>query len=174
MLLYYGAPPAPLPDAAQGIPRTPPRAFLKGPQGVSVDAPCHASKAAHTPSPAYPTAPRTGVPHRVPALAKEAYLMAWDSSDRRARLPNDWARRRLRVLRRDAYACQVRDASGLMCLERGNEVDHIVNNDDHDYSNLQTICRAHHAAKTQAEARAGRIAKGRRRPPSPHPGSLVL
>ncbi|GAA0627279.1 HNH endonuclease signature motif containing protein [Kribbella sandramycini] len=98
--------------------------------------------------------------------------MPWESSDRRSRLPSDWARRRLRVLRRDQYRCQVRDAAGLKCLERSNEVDHIVNNDDHDYANLQTICRVHHAAKTQAEAKAGRRAKARTRPPSRHPGAL--
>lgn len=98
--------------------------------------------------------------------------MAWDSSDRRSRLPSDWAKRRLRVLRRDGYRCQVRDAAGLKCLERGNEVDHIVNNDDHDYSNLQTICRAHHRDKTQAEALAGMQRRSRVRPPSRHPGAL--
>jgi len=98
--------------------------------------------------------------------------MAWDSSDRRSRLPSDWARRRLRVLRRDGYRCQVRDAAGLKCLERGNEVDHIVAGDDHDYANLQTICRDHHEAKTLAEAKAAIQAKSRRRPAPRHPGSL--
>jgi 5-methylcytosine-specific restriction protein A len=99
--------------------------------------------------------------------------MAWDSSDRRSRLPGDWARRRLRVLRRDHYQCQARDAAGLRCLEPAREVDHIIAGDNHDLSNLQAICSVCHKRKTQREAQAARSAKGRRRPPSRHPGALA-
>lgn len=96
--------------------------------------------------------------------------MPWDSSTRRARLPSDWATRRLRVLRRDGYACQHRDdPHAPKCLAPASEVDHIERGDDHAEANLRAICTRHHKAKTQAEAIAARL---RRRPPERHPGLI--
>ena len=86
--------------------------------------------------------------------------MAWTTSDRRDRLPDDWALRRIRVLRRDAYRCQARDSQGIPCEVRGNQVDHIEPGDNHDLANLQTLCEWHHKQKTAAEAAAARRAKG--------------
>lgn len=98
--------------------------------------------------------------------------MAWTTSDRRDRLPDDWAIRRVRVLRRDAYRCQARDSRGISCETRGNQVDHIVRGDNHDLSNLQTLCEFHHKQKTAAEAAEARKAKGyptQRRQAEEHP-----
>lgn len=92
-------------------------------------------------------------------------------SDRAMRLPPDWQARRLRVLRRDRYSCQARMSTGYLCLERANQVDHIVPGDDHDLTNLQALCRWHHARKTSAEGAAARTyIEPRRRKPEAHPG----
>lgn len=80
----------------------------------------------------------------------------WAGSDRRSRLPADWPRRRLRVLRRDGWRCQIRRPG---CKLIATEVDHVVNDDNHDEDNLQSACHPCHAAKTQeesAQARQGR------------------
>ncbi|MDG4801708.1 HNH endonuclease signature motif containing protein [Micromonospora sp. WMMD980] len=99
--------------------------------------------------------------------------MAWEGSDRSARLPSDWAVRRLRILRRDAYRCQVPLESGPRCLAPAGEVDHIERGDNHEPENLRAICRWHHGKKTAAEGNAARRpAASRRRPPEQHPGSL--
>lgn len=98
--------------------------------------------------------------------------MAWNTSDRRDRLPEDWAIRRVRVLRRDAYRCQARDSKGIPCEIRGNQVDHIERGDNHDLSNLQTLCEFHHKQKTAKEAAEARAAKGyptQKRPGETHP-----
>lgn len=99
--------------------------------------------------------------------------MPWDTSDRKARLPADWTIRRVRVLRRDGYKCQARDSLGVMCGDPANQVDHIVPGDDHDDSNLQALCRWHHARKSSAEGLAARKPRlTQRRPPEPHPGMI--
>ncbi len=90
--------------------------------------------------------------------------MPWDSSDRRSRLPADWAKRRLRVLRRDGYRCQHRNRPGApKCGTPANQVDHVQPGDDHDYANLRALCRRHHAEKSSAE---GNAAKPRRLNPT--------
>lgn len=65
-----------------------------------------------------------------------------------------WDRLRQRVLSRDGGICQhcLRESGA---VHVGNEVDHRVpkaQGGTDDESNLQTICRAAHRAKTQAEA----------------------
>ncbi|BCJ41661.1 HNH endonuclease [Actinoplanes ianthinogenes] len=98
--------------------------------------------------------------------------MAWEgTSDRRSRLPSDWAVRRLRVLRAAAYRCQVKDEDARPCGEPANEVDHINAGDDHRPENLQAICRWHHGRKTAAEGAAARRPRPTaRREPERHPG----
>lgn len=91
----------------------------------------------------------------------------WQGSSRRARLPDDWQRRRRRVLRRDAWTCY-------NCGGEASEVDHIVAGDDHDEANLAAICASCHRRKSAAEgvtARATMRARARRSP-EPHPGVL--
>lgn len=98
--------------------------------------------------------------------------MAWTTSDRRDRLPDDWAIRRVRVLRRDGYRCRATDSQGVRCDVRGNQVDHIERGDNHDLDNLQTLCEWHHKQKTAAEAAEVRKAKGyptQRRTAEEHP-----
>lgn len=79
----------------------------------------------------------------------------WASSDRAARLPRNWSTIRARIIRRDGATCQA--CYGMRCGSVRLEVDHIVNNDDHSDANLRTLGHECHAAKTQAEAQAGRV-----------------
>jgi 5-methylcytosine-specific restriction protein A len=97
--------------------------------------------------------------------------MPWSTSDRLSRLPHDWATRRIRVLRRDAYQCQHRDTErGPKCLAPANQCDHIIPGDDHGYDNLQALCATHHARKSSAEGNAARPKRARE--PEPHPGLI--
>jgi 5-methylcytosine-specific restriction protein A len=85
----------------------------------------------------------------------------WQGSDRRARLPEDWAERRQLVLIRDRHRCQhVREDTGKPCLVRARDVDHVIANDNHDLSNLQALCGWHHDQKS---GREGGIASGKAR-----------
>lgn len=106
-------------------------------------------------------------------LPRGGELMAWENSDRKARLPRDWSTRRVRVLRRDGYKCQARDSTGALCAAPANQVDHVEHGDNHDLSNLQALCRWHHARKSSREGVAARRPRqGQARPPEPHPGLL--
>lgn len=99
--------------------------------------------------------------------------MAWDTSNRKARLPADWQTRRLRVLRRDGYKCQARDSTGTQCGAPANQADHIKPGDDHSLENLQALCRWHHARKSAKEGVAARRPRAtQRREPEAHPGML--
>ena len=67
----------------------------------------------------------------------------------------EWDRKRKQVLQRDASLCQPHLRIGVT-VPGCREVDHIVNKargGGDGEANLQTICRACHAAKTAAEAR---------------------
>ena len=98
--------------------------------------------------------------------------MGWETSDRRSRLPSDWPKIRLRILRRDSYRCQIREGGGqgAPCLAPANEVDHVIPGDDHSPKNLQAACRSCHARKSSAEGLAARPM--RRRKPEAHPGLI--
>lgn len=96
--------------------------------------------------------------------------MAWESSDRRLRLPPDWSKRVAEVWKRDGGRCTWRLPSGARCPRKGADVDHRVNDDNHDLSNLQLLCRHHHGRKTAREAFAGRRKKGKIRQEERHPG----
>ncbi len=98
--------------------------------------------------------------------------MAWETSDRRLRLPPDWKQRVAKVWERDKGQCTWRLPSGKRCPRPGADVDHRVNNDNHDLSNLQLLCRHHHDKKTGREALAGRRIKRTGRPEEPHPGMI--
>ncbi|WP_018686515.1 HNH endonuclease [Actinokineospora enzanensis] len=88
----------------------------------------------------------------------------WTGSDRRARLPRDWPRRRALVLARDPW-CR------LCWTQPSTQADHIIAGDDHSLSNLQGVCARCHAAKSSSEGgRARRLS--RPRPAVPHPGEL--
>jgi 5-methylcytosine-specific restriction protein A len=87
--------------------------------------------------------------------------VSWERSDRRSRLPADWAARREAVRARAGGLCE-------LCNAPGNQCDHVERGDDHSLENLQWLCRRCHTAKTQREANAARVSE--RRPPGRHPG----
>lgn len=102
--------------------------------------------------------------------------MSWQSSDRRSRLPRNWAKLRAAVLRRDGYRCvHVRYDTGARCAHAATDVDHIEPNDNHAMDNLQSLCAWHHKQKTAQEAAQGRgrhARPPRRRPKDDHPSTL--
>jgi 5-methylcytosine-specific restriction enzyme A len=71
----------------------------------------------------------------------------------------DWPERRVRVLERDGYACQLRYAD--ICVGRASQVDHIVQPEaggTNALENLRAVCRRCHARRT---GRQGAFAKQR-------------
>lgn len=101
--------------------------------------------------------------------------MGWETSDRRTRLPADWKQRTEFVHERSGRRCEFRLPSGKRCPRYADGgVDHIVNDDNHDYSNLRDSCQHHHGKKSSAEGLAARKAKGapvKRFNQEPHPRS---
>lgn len=80
----------------------------------------------------------------------------WRGSDRRQRLPDDWPKRRRRILKRDGYRCTHRDDYGDRCVEPATDVDHIRPGDNHADSNLASLCGYHHRKKSSGEGGAAR------------------
>lgn len=101
--------------------------------------------------------------------------MAWEGSDRKERLPDDWPERTRRVKDRDGWRCTKILPSGKRC-PRGRtsghqiEVDHKIPNDDHSLSNLQTLCDHHHAQKSAQEGLAAQRLPPVRKRTERHPG----
>lgn len=97
----------------------------------------------------------------------------WNSSDRGARLPDDWAWRR-RVVRDRAHGrCQAKEHAA-DCNGIGTDCDHIIQGDDHSLDNLQWLSHACHKAKTEKENadRNRRRARMKRHPKERFPGLL--
>lgn len=98
----------------------------------------------------------------------------WADSDRKTRLPANWASEIVPEVKRLAgNRCQKILPSGKRCPRVGTDVDHVIPNDDHRYSNLRLLCEHHHDQKSAAEGVAGRFAKRQpknKRPPERHPG----
>jgi 5-methylcytosine-specific restriction endonuclease McrA len=92
----------------------------------------------------------------------------WRGSDRRARLPGNWAKIRAAILARDSTCkiCDVRPSA--FC-------DHIVAKaDDHSEAGLQGVCGPCHDQKSSREGNAAQRENprpGRTRPPEQHPGT---
>ena len=85
--------------------------------------------------------------------------MAWETSDRRARLPKDWTKIREKALERDGFRCTWEDwieGKKVRCKSRAKDVDHRIPGDDHSMGNLRSLCEPHHDAKTARESGAGR------------------
>ena len=95
--------------------------------------------------------------------------MAWDTSDRRARLPRNWPTLRRAILKRDRGVCQLRHPG---CLIRATEVDHIVAGDNHAPGNLRALCSSCHKGVTAVQAKTAQAAVRTRgkRDAEPHPG----
>lgn len=98
--------------------------------------------------------------------------MGWETSDRRSRLPSNWASELVpAVKRRAAGQCEWRlPRSGKRCPRPGSDVDHVINNDDHSLRNLRLLCEHHHDAKSAREGVWGRRKKKSGRPAEAHPG----
>lgn len=85
----------------------------------------------------------------------------WEGSDRRSRLPKDWPKIRLRVLRRDGGQCTALTQAGARCDSSATDVDHIQPGDDHSLGNLRSLCSYHHRIKSSQEGAAAHNARRR-------------
>lgn len=98
--------------------------------------------------------------------------MTWNTN-RKERLPPDWDARRAWVLERDGHRCVALLLDGTRCRARATDVDHIHRGDNHDPTNLQSLCEWHHDRKSAMEGVAARRPRERsQRPPERHPGLL--
>ena len=106
---------------------------------------------------------------------RRVVVVAWDSSDRRRRLPPDWEALRRAALIRDDGECQWVEG-GVLCLRPATDVDHVQPSGPDVLTNLQSLCGEHHARKSGREGNAAMRAKRRqiserlRKPPEKHPG----
>jgi 5-methylcytosine-specific restriction protein A len=80
-----------------------------------------------------------------------AVKQPWANSDRRKRLPKDWAHRRRWVMERAGFICEWQVDGRLECDKLATEVDHVERGDNHALWNLQALCHDHHFQKTLAE-----------------------
>ncbi|SFN18832.1 hypothetical protein SAMN05421671_0018 [Pimelobacter simplex] len=98
--------------------------------------------------------------------------MAWSSSDRRTRLPNDWPKRVQATKERAGGRCEGISLRGEprwhvdTCDGRGADCDHDKRGDDHGLANLRWLSGPCHTKKTQLE-KPSRI-----RPRRTHPGEV--
>ena len=102
--------------------------------------------------------------------------MAWHTSNRRKRLPANWAALRRTVLARDGYRCQWW-LGERQCRAEATEV-HQLNEagrnfgvEDNRPEVLVSLCSEHHQIATQTYAREQRLAKAAKMAPK-HPGVL--
>lgn len=76
--------------------------------------------------------------------------MAWETSDRKSRLPPNWLQLRKEVFELKGRLClMLKD--GVICGAEASDIDHIVPNDDDSIDNLQPVCRACHKRKSSSE-----------------------
>lgn len=85
---------------------------------------------------------------------------------RRSPLPNDWPRRRARILKRDER-CRLALPG---CTIVSTEVDHIDQHDDHTDANLRGVCSSCHHQHTEQQRQDAIAKRSRKRPTKPHPG----
>jgi len=97
--------------------------------------------------------------------------MAWTTSDRMARLPNNWADIRRQVKSRAHGLCQA-NQHARSCDGQGTDADHIQAGDNHHLDNLQWLSAPCHTNKTNAETAARNTATAalKRKPIEQHPG----
>jgi 5-methylcytosine-specific restriction protein A len=107
--------------------------------------------------------------------------VAWETSDRRQRLPENWGALIRAVKKRaratsptDIEQCEKRLPSRRRCPRVGTDVDHVIPNDDHSLRNLRLLCAHHHGQKSSQEGRQARsaIKQSRYRPSEDHPGAI--
>ncbi len=101
-------------------------------------------------------------------------MTGWADSDRRSRLPDNWAELVRAVKKRDEGRCKWILSSGKRCPRAGVDVDHRRRGDDHRMSNLALLCEHHHDRKTAWEAHEAKrtIKASRFRSPEGHPGAV--
>lgn len=99
--------------------------------------------------------------------------MAWSTSDRAQRLPDNWPALKAQTKARAQGRCEAAQHDP-RCDGTGHEADHITPGDDHSGDNLQWLNHWCHKAKTAREtAQRNRAnAKLRIRPTEDHPGRL--
>lgn len=97
--------------------------------------------------------------------------MAWSTSDRRQRLPANWATLRRQTRDRAHGLCQAKQHDP-HCDGTGTDADHSTPGDTHRLENLQWLSAPCHRAKTAREtaARNRQTAALKRRPVERHPG----
>jgi 5-methylcytosine-specific restriction endonuclease McrA len=91
----------------------------------------------------------------------------WKSSDRKSRLPGNWARLRAETLAKHPVC-------GLCGGRPSTHCDHIQAKTD-DHKQLQGVCEPCHLRKSSAEGNAAQRANpkpGRKRPSERHPGLI--
>ncbi|WP_066904585.1 HNH endonuclease [Mycolicibacterium houstonense] len=93
--------------------------------------------------------------------------MAWDTSDRRDRLPANWPEIRRGALRAAGHRCQIQLPG---CTGVATEVDHVRFRDE--TSPLQAACARCHGQKSSKEgvAQRAKLRAMKKRPPPRHPG----
>jgi hypothetical protein len=100
--------------------------------------------------------------------------VAWEGSDRKDRLPDNWRVLVAQVKKRAEGRCEWRLKSGKRCPRPGTDCDHRKPGDDHRMANLQWLCPDHHGKKSSFEGRKARADKRalRYRAPEPQPGRV--
>ena len=76
--------------------------------------------------------------------------MAWETSNRKSRLPANWLQLREEVFRTKGRSCHAA-VDGLPCGQPASDVDHIVPSGSDAIENLQPLCRRCHKAKSSSE-----------------------
>lgn len=101
--------------------------------------------------------------------------MAWHTSDRRTRLPDDWHATRARVRKRAGGRCEWVLEDGTLCPSPGTDCDHVTPGDDHSMDNLQWLCHPHHQVKTTQDNQVAQALRTRLRPrpTDEHPGRIT-
>lgn len=89
----------------------------------------------------------------------------WSGSDRKETLPANWEYLRQRTFKRDGYRCVATTIDGTRCRETKNlECDHVGARDNHELSNLRTLCHWHHLRRSSGQGgRAAAQAQRKRR-----------
>lgn len=98
-------------------------------------------------------------------------------SSRSVPLPADWPQLRATRLAMDGYRCtHIRADTGLRCVARATDADHIGDARDHRLDMLRSKCGWHHRQKTSRDAghASARAARARAAAAQPvHPGLLT-
>ena len=76
--------------------------------------------------------------------------MAWETSNRKSRLPANWLQLRAEVFATKGRQCH-NVIDGVRCTREGLDIDHIVPSGPDTLENLQPLCRRCHQSKSSSE-----------------------